>query len=310
MFEACQQQNHRKNAIGLIGLGQMGSGMAKNLALKATGPVYVYDLNDKAVQSLTKEYAHLKVAKDPADMAKQVSTVITMLPESSHVEKVYEAMMDYINEENILIDSSTIDSQAAKTLAEKVMQEKQALVFDAPVSGGTLGAEAGTLTFMVGAPSMESFTKIKPTLEWMGKNVVYCGSNGTGQIAKACNNMLLGISMMGVSEAMLLGTKKGMDPHLLAAIINTSTGRCWSSDTYNPYPGVIPTAPASRDYQGGFSNKLMAKDLKLAMKAAKDCDVSPPLGSMASQMYDKLAKDNEFGTLDFSSIFKFLSTHK
>lgn len=171
---------------------------------------------------------------------------------------------------------------------------------------GTVGAEAGTLTFMVGAPSVADFEHIKPTLSMMGRNVVYCGANGTGQIAKLCNNMLLAISMIGVSEAMLLGTRLGMDPKLLGGIINTSSGRCWSSDTYNPHPGVIPNAPAGRDYKGGFSNKLMAKDLRLAMKAALDSHTNPVLGTTAAQLYNQLANAEDFGTLDFSSVYKWM----
>lgn len=157
---------------------------------------------------------------------------------------------------------------------------------------------------MVGAPSEESFNKIKPTLSMMGRNVVYCGANGTGQVAKLCNNMLLAISMIGVSEAMMLGVRLGMDPKLLANIINSSSGRCWSSETYNPHPGVLPNAPASRDYQGGFANKLMAKDLRLAMKAAMDSETNPILGTVAAQVYGDLSSTKEFGTLDFSSVYK------
>lgn len=161
---------------------------------------------------------------------------------------------------------------------------------------------------MVGAPSTESFEKIKPTLALMGRNVVYCGANGTGQVAKLCNNMLLAISMIGVSEAMLLGARLGMDPLLLASIINSSSGRCWSSDTNNPHPGVLPNAPASRDYQGGFSTKLMAKDLRLAMKAASDSNTNPVLGSISAQIYNDLATLGDYGTLDFSSVYKVFFT--
>ncbi|KAI8971201.1 3-hydroxyisobutyrate dehydrogenase [Pilobolus umbonatus] len=282
--------------------------MAKNLALKGTS-VYIYDMNSTAVTQLTQEYPQLKAASSLSELAEHASTVITMLPESSHVESVYKTLLPYITKDSIMIDSSTIDATVAKDIAQEVLK-KDGLALDAPVSGGTLGANAGTLTFMVGAPSMDAFDQVKPVLEWMGKNVVYCGPNGSGQIAKLCNNMLLGISMIGVSETMLLGTRLGMDPHLLASILNTSTGRCWSSDTYNPYPGVIPTAPASREYQGGFSNKLMAKDLRLAMKAAGYSESDPELGTMAAKMYDHLSNHKEFGSLDFSSVFKWMSDKK
>lgn len=277
--------------------------MAKNLALKATSTVYVYDLNEAAVKRISAEYPHVKSVRSPAELAEYSSTVITMLPESAHVESVYEALLPSVDSTSLLVDSSTIDASVSRAVAEKVAA-KGGLAFDAPVSGGTLGADAGTLTFMVGAPTTEAFDLIKPTLSLMGKNVIYCGTNGSGQVAKLCNNMLLGISMIGVSEAMNLGTKLGMDPKLLASILNTSTGRCWSSDTYNPYPGVIPTAPASREYTGGFSNKLMAKDLRLAMKAAEGCQTKPELGTMASDIYQKLSTTKDFDSLDFSSVFK------
>jgi 3-hydroxyisobutyrate dehydrogenase len=277
--------------------------MAKNLAMKSTKPVYIYDINQKAIERLTSEFPQLKPAKDPQEIARQASTIITMLPETSHVEKVYADILNEVDTSHLLVDSSTIDAQAARELAKR-FATKGTLFFDAPVSGGVGGAQAGTLTFMVGSPSTEAFEKIKPVLSWMGKNVTYCGASGAGQIAKVCNNMLLSIHMIGVSEALLLGTKLGMDPKLLTSILNTSTGKCWSSEVSNPYPGVIPTAPASRGYQDGFSNKLMAKDLRLAMKAASDCGVTPELGTMSSKVFQTLASDKEYDSLDFSSVFK------
>jgi len=171
---------------------------------------------------------------------------------------------------------------------------------DAPVSGGTGGAEGGTLTFMVGAdPTL--FERIKPLLAQMGRNIVHCGGVGTGQVAKICNNMLLGISMIGVAEAMNLGVALGIDPKVLAGIINTSSGRCWSSDTYNPYPGVLEKAPASRGYTGGFGTDLMLKDLGLATDAARQAKQSVVLGAAAQQLY-QLASSSGAGALDFSAI--------
>ncbi|KAI9321562.1 3-hydroxyisobutyrate dehydrogenase [Dichotomocladium elegans] len=282
----------------------MGTGMAKNLALKAKDGLFVYDINPASVERFIQTYPQAKAVSGPAEMAAKASTVVTMLPEASHVEKVYNEMMDSIDEESMLVDSSTIDAEMARRLAEQVMKAKKATAFDAPVSGGVVGADAGTLTFMVGAPSTHAFDRVKDTLALMGRNVVYCGQNGTGQVAKLCNNMLLAVHMIGVSEAMLLGTRMGMDPKLLASIINSSTGRCWSSETNNPCPGVIPTAPASRDYQGGFSTRLMAKDLRLAMKAASDSDTHPVFGSMATKIYNDLATKDDYGNLDFSSVYK------
>jgi 3-hydroxyisobutyrate dehydrogenase len=175
---------------------------------------------------------------------------------------------------------------------------------DAPVSGGTGGAEAGTLTFMVGAEP-QLFERIKPLLGHMGKNIVHCGGAGTGQVAKICNNMLLGISMVGVAEAMNLGVSLGIDPKVLAGIINTSSGRCWSSDTYNPYPGVLPNAPASRGYTGGFGTDLMLKDLGLATDAAKQAKASVVMGATAQQLYQLLSSQGAGGQ-DFSAIINLL----
>ncbi|KAI8086129.1 3-hydroxyisobutyrate dehydrogenase [Halteromyces radiatus] len=280
--------------------------MAKNLAEKSTGKVVVYDMNVAAVQSIVNKYPHVEAARTAEEVAEKASTVMTMLPASMHVEQVYKGLETVVGKDHMLIDSSTIEAQVAQDVAERMMA-KQALAFDAPVSGGTVGADKGTLTFMVGAPSQEAFEKTRPILSLMGKNVVYCGKNGTGQVAKLCNNMLLGISMVGVAETMLLGAKLGMDPLLLASIINNSTGRCWSSDSNNPYPGAVPGTPSGRGYQGGFSNKLMAKDLGLAMKAAESAQAHPTLGTMAAQIYAQLSNTKDFETLDFSSVYKWLA---
>ncbi|KAI9258197.1 3-hydroxyisobutyrate dehydrogenase [Phascolomyces articulosus] len=277
--------------------------MAKNLAAKTQGDLLVYDVNKAAVEKFIEQYPKAKPAESPADLADKASTVITMLPEAAHVQSVYASLIDAIDQESLLIDSSTIDAESARSLAKQVT-ERKATPFDAPVSGGAVGAENGTLTFMVGAPTEQDFEKIKPTLALMGRNSIHCGANGTGQVAKLCNNMLLAVSMIGVSEALLLAGRLGMDPKLLGAIINNSTGRCWSSDTNNPHPGVIPTAPANRDYAGGFANKLMAKDLRLAMKAAFDSGTTPILGTTAAQIYNDLSTMNDYGTLDFSSVYK------
>ncbi|CDH57833.1 3-hydroxyisobutyrate mitochondrial [Lichtheimia corymbifera JMRC:FSU:9682] len=286
----------------------MGTGMGKNLALKTKpGTLLVYDVNKAAVERFVDTFPQAKAVSDPGEMAEKAGTVVTMLPEATHVEQAHKALWDALDESSLLVDSSTIAAEEARRLATKVMDAKKGTAFDAPVSGGAVGADAGTLTFMVGGPSAEAVEKIKPTLSLMGRNVVYCGQNGTGQVAKLCNNMLLAISMAGVSEAMLLGARLGMDPLLLGSIINNSTGRCWSSDTNNPHPGVVPTAPASRDYQGGFSTHLMAKDLRLAMKSAEDSATNPVLGTMAAKMFNDLAKTDEYGKLDFSSVYKWMT---
>ncbi|NIF15255.1 3-hydroxyisobutyrate dehydrogenase, partial [Burkholderia sp. Ax-1735] len=200
-----------------------------------------------------------------------------------------------------LIDCSTIDPGTVRAVAEAAAQRDFPLA-DAPVSGGTGGAQAGTLTFMVGADAA-LFERIRPVLLDMGKNVVQCGGTGTGQIAKICNNLLLGISMMGVSEAMALGAALGIDPAVLAGIINTSTGRCWSSDAYNPYPGVSDTAPAARGYAGGFAANLMLKDLGLATEAARSAHQPVWMGALAQQLYQSMSQQG-LGTLDFSACVK------
>ena len=178
---------------------------------------------------------------------------------------------------------------------------------DAPVSGGVGGAEAGTLTFMVGG-SAAAFARVQPLLAKMGKNIVHCGDAGTGQVAKVCNNVVLGMSMAAVAEGMSLGVKLGMDPVKLAGIINTSSGRCWSSDTYNPCPGVMATAPASRGYTGGFGTALMHKDMGLATDAARAAGQYMPLAELTQQLYAQVMAEGNSGK-DFSYIYEFLNKH-
>jgi 3-hydroxyisobutyrate dehydrogenase len=225
-----------------------------------------------------------------------------MLPSSPHVRSVYlgeDGVLAGARSGVPLIDSSTIDPHTAREVAAAASKGGNPMA-DAPVSGGTGGAEAGTLTFMVGADS-DLFECIKPTLARMGKNIVHCGAAGTGQVAKICNNLLLGISMIGVAEAMNLGAALGIDPKVLAGIINTSSGRCWSSDTYNPYPGVLDSAPAARGYTGGFGTDLMLKDLGLAADAARQARQPVAMGAMAQQLY-QLWSSQGAGAQDFSSI--------
>ncbi|KAF0461420.1 3-hydroxyisobutyrate dehydrogenase [Gigaspora margarita] len=245
----------------------------------------------------------------PSDVAKRASVVITMLPSSPHVKDVYlgkDGLIEGLDEQNFFIDSSTIDQSVSKNVALQIIN-KGARQVDAPVSGGVVGAEAATLTFMVGASTEADFLRSKPYLEFMGKNIVRCGDLGTGQIAKICNNMLLAISMIGVSEAMNLGIKLGIDSQLLANILNTSSGRCWSSDTYNPCPGIMPNVPSSNDYEGGFGNTLIAKDMRLAVNAANEIQATIILGAVAQQIYNSLSKTPGYEKKDFSSIYKWLN---
>jgi 3-hydroxyisobutyrate dehydrogenase len=285
--------------IGFIGLGNMGAPMALNL-LKAGHAVNVFDLNAQAVQAIVD--AGAKAPGSPKAAVTDVECVITMLPTAAHVRTVLtadEGVLAGIAQGVPIIDSSTIDPANVKAFAEMAAQHGNTFV-DAPVSGGTGGAVAGTLTFMVGG-SPGVYDQVKPVLSAMGKNIVHCGDTSTGQVAKICNNLVLGITMAGVAEAMSLGEALGADPNVLAGIINASTGRCWSSDTYNPFPGVIETAPSSRGYTGGFGTDLMLKDLGLATDAAKLARQPVYLGALAQQLYQTMSAKGA-GRLDFSAV--------
>ena len=285
--------------IAFIGLGNMGAPMARNL-IKAGHQLNLFDLN----KTVLAELAELggQISSSPRDAAQQSDMVITMLPAAAHVRGVYlseDGVLAGVRKGTPVVDCSTIDPQTARDVS--VAAAKQGVdLADAPVSGGTGGAAAGTLTFMVGA-SDELFATLQPVLAQMGRNIVHCGAVGTGQIAKICNNLLLGISMVGVSEAMALGNALGIDTKVLAGIINSSTGRCWSSDTYNPWPGIIETAPASRGYTGGFGAELMLKDLGLATEAARQAHQPVILGAVAQQLYQAMSLRGEGGK-DFSAI--------
>ncbi len=287
--------------IAFIGLGNMGGPMAANL-LKAGHALTVFDLDRGAVEAAV--HAGASAAASPREAAAGARLVITMLPAAQHVRSVYleaDGVLAGARPGTTLIDCSTIDPATARAVADAAARQDSPFA-DAPVSGGTGGAQAGTLTFMVGAGD-DVFERIRPVLLDMGKNVVHCGALGTGQVAKICNNLLLGISMMGVSEAMALGVSLGIDPAVLAGIINTSTGRCWSSDTYNPYPGVLPAAPAARGYAGGFAANLMLKDLGLATEAARHARQPLWMGALAQQLYQSMSQQG-LGTLDFSACVK------
>ncbi|SCU75787.1 putative 3-hydroxyisobutyrate dehydrogenase, mitochondrial [Cupriavidus necator] len=287
--------------IAFIGLGNMGAPMAANL-LKAGHALTVFDLDQNAVEGAVG--AGARAAASPREAAAEAELVITMLPAAAHVRTVYlgeHGVLAGVRPGVPLIDSSTIDPPTVRAVAEAAALQGNPMA-DAPVSGGTGGAQAGTLTFMVGAAG-ELFEHIKPVLLGMGKNVVHCGGLGMGQVAKICNNLLLGISMMGVSEAMALGAALGIDAGVLAGIINTSTGRCWSSETYNPYPGVLPGAPAARGYTGGFAADLMLKDLGLATEAARQARQPLWLGALAQQLYQSMSQQG-LGQLDFSACVK------
>ena len=288
--------------IGFLGLGNMGSPMASNL-LKAGHQLSVFDLSSNAVAELAEKGAQGCATVD-ALVAAAPDVLISMLPAAAHVKGVYlgeDGLIAQLTKPTYLIDCSTIDPHSAREVAKAAKEAGHAMV-DAPVSGGTAGAQAATLTFMVGGAT-EDLEHIKPILQAMGKNITHCGDSGNGQVAKVANNMLLGISMVGVAEAMALGVSLGMDAKTLAGIINTSSGRCWSSEINNPYPDVLENVPASRGYTGGFGSDLMLKDLGLATEAARLAKQPVMMGAAAQQLYQAFSLQGN-GNLDFSAIIK------
>jgi 3-hydroxyisobutyrate dehydrogenase len=238
--------------------------------------------------------------------AAKADAIITMLPAGEHVREVYGregSVIAAVAPGTLLIDSSTIDVATAREVAAAAAGKGLAMV-DAPVSGGVAGAEAGTLTFMVGGPDA-AFARARPILEAMGRTVVHAGAAGTGQAAKICNNMILGVSMIAVSEAFLLAEKLGLDAQRLFDIASKSSGQCWSMTSYCPVPGPVPTSPANRGYQAGFTAAMMLKDLKLAQDAARDTQAVTPLGAAAAELYEKFTGRGD-GVKDFSGIVEFL----
>lgn len=287
--------------IGFIGLGNMGAPMVANL-LKARQTVIVRDLNPSAVD--TAVAAGAIAAASPKAVAAQAELVITALPSPRHVKHVYlaeDGILAGAGQGTLLVDCSTVDQHTARELASAAAACGLQMA-DAPISGGTLGAQAGTLTFMVGAEA-DLFDRIAPALKHMGRNVIHCGGPGSGQAVKICNNLLLAISMIGTSEVMTLGVKLGVDPNVLASAINTSSGRCFSSDTYNPWPGVSPDAPASHDYAPGGTADILLKDIGFAVEAAHEVKQPLMLGAIAQQLYQLLASRG-LGQRDLSSIIK------
>jgi len=279
----------------------MGAPMAINL-VKAGHSVRAFDLSSAALQKVVEQGG--TGCEAAVDAVQDVELLITMLPAGKHVEAVLQkedALFDRLSPGTLVIDTSTIDAQTSRDLAAAAAERKLAFI-DAPVSGGTAGAAAGTLTFMVGG-SNGDFDQALPILQCMGKNILHAGPSGAGQVTKACNNMLLAILMAGTAEALSMGVANGLDPKVLSGIMAQSSGRNWALELYNPYPGVQEGVPASRDYQGGFMVDLMTKDLELAAKTALATRSSTPLGSMALSLY-RLQQGQGKGQLDFSSIIQ------
>ena len=288
--------------IGFIGLGNMGLPMSLNLR-KAGHSVAGFDVSAAAIEKLVAGGG--AAADGIKTAAANVDAVITMLPSGSEVREVYlnAGVLDAVRNDTLVIDCSTIDVDSAR-LVSAAANEKGLAMLDAPVSGGVAGAQAATLTFMVGG-SEQAFARAKPLLEAMGKTIVHAGPSGNGQAAKICNNMVLGISMIAVSEAFVLAERLGLDAQKLFEISSKSSGQCWSLTSYCPVPGPVPTSPANRDYQPGFTAAMMLKDLRLAQEAARSAGASTPLGAEAAALYG-LYVGNGFGGRDFSGIIRFL----
>jgi 3-hydroxyisobutyrate dehydrogenase len=287
--------------FAFIGLGNMGAGMAANLA-RSGAEVAAFDISAAALEKARA--AGCAVAASAAEAVKGADAVVTMLPAGQHVRLVYhDEVAPNAKKGALLIDCSTIDIDSTRRVAESA--EKLGFRFaDAPVSGGVAAAEAGTLAFMVGCADAD-FAEVEATLKPMAKAVIHAGGTGAGQSAKICNNMLLGVSMLGVAEAFALAEKLGLAPERFFEIASASSGQCWSLTSYSPWPGLVPTAPANRGYEGGFHTALMLKDLKLAQAAAAQVGATTPMGAQAEALY-ALFDNLGFGGKDFSAVLQLM----
>jgi 3-hydroxyisobutyrate dehydrogenase len=289
--------------IGFIGLGNMGLPMAQNL-VKAGHQVEGFDLSGSQVDKLVATGG--AAAASVKNAAARADIIITMLPAGQHVRDVYRdatGILACAQEGTLLIDSSTIDVTTAREVAQAAADRGMPML-DAPVSGGVGGATAGTLTFMVGGGE-QAFAKAKPILEAMGKTIVHAGGAGNGQAAKICNNMILGVSMIAVSEAFVLAERLGLDHQKLFDIASKSSGQCWSMTSYCPVPGLVPASPANRDYQAGFTAAMMLKDLRLAQDAARASGAATPLGAEAAALYGLFCAHGH-AAQDFSGVIRFV----
>lgn len=289
------------STIAFIGLGNMGAGMAANL-VKAGHDVLAFDLSAKALDKARA--AGCKTASSAADAVAGAETVITMLPAGAHVRSVWaESVIPNARAGALVIDCSTIDVDSARAVATQA-RAAGLRAADAPVSGGIMAAEAGTLAFMVGCEA-DQFAAVEAVLTPMARAVIHAGDAGAGQAAKICNNMLLGISMIGTCEAFALAEKLGLDPVRFFDIASKSSGQCWSLTSYSPWPGPVPSAPSNRKYEGGFLTSLMSKDLKLAQEAAAKAGATTPLGSEAQAIY-ALFEGLGYGQKDFSAVLQMM----
>ncbi|KAF9532359.1 3-hydroxyisobutyrate dehydrogenase [Crepidotus variabilis] len=315
----------RPTSTSFIGLGRMGYQMALNLFSKQhlnanEASFIVCDAVPEAAQAFCSEFtsqypeAQISIASTPAEAAFASSKIITMLPSSPQVKSVYnESIIPTLRKlhatssaDTLCIDSTTLDVSVAREVAASVV-DTGAQMIDAPVSGGVSGAKAGTLSFLVGGTE-ECFIQAQPVLSLMGGRIIHCGPSGAGLAAKICNNLVLGVEQIVVAEAMLLGQSLGLNPAVLASVINSSTGGCWSSSTNNPVPSALPdkSPPCERDYEGGFATVLMLKDMGLASHVAEQYKSPLPLGEAAKEIYEEVAKTPDLANKDFSAVYRFL----
>ncbi len=286
--------------IAFIGLGNMGGPMAVNLT-KAGHQVKGFDLAEASRRQAQDD--GVAIAPSATEAVADADVVITMLPAGKHVIAVWTDILPHVKAGALVVDCSTVDVESARK-AHEMAQARGLLSLDAPVSGGVGGAKGATLTFMAGG-SDEAFAKAQPILAQMGKRVVHCGGSGAGQAAKICNNMILGVSMIGVAEAFVLAEKLGLSHQALFDVASTSSGQCWSLTTYCPVPGPVPTSPANNDYKPGFAAALMLKDLRLSQDAARSAGAETPMGAEAEKLYELFNESGHEG-VDFSGIINFL----
>ncbi|KUJ16277.1 3-hydroxyisobutyrate dehydrogenase-like protein [Mollisia scopiformis] len=310
----------RQAQWGFIGLGQMGYNMARNLQAKlpSSDTMKVYDINPAMVERFANDTkaltsgAAVEAVANVRDAAEDSETTITVLPEPSHVKNVFGHILKpplseshVSNPDRLFIDCSTIDPASSREVANAVHSTEQGRFVDAPMSGGVVGATAGTLTFMLGAPD-SLVSRVEPILLMMGKKVLHCGAQGAGLSGKLANNYLLAINNIATAEAMNLGMKWGLDPMVLGNLINISTGKCWPSSVNNPVKGVVDGSPASRDFQGGFGLSLMKKDLGLAIIAAAEAGAKLELGDRAKEVYEAAEQREDCKGRDFSVVYRYL----
>lgn len=281
----------KRMKIGFIGLGNMGAPMARNL-VEAGFELTGFDISSSS--------DGIKTSKSAISAVKDAEIVISMLPNGEALRDVASEILPVVSENSVLLDCSTVDVASARAVAEQALARGISML-DAPVSGGIGGAQAGTLTFMVGGTE-DAFKRATPLFDVMGQKAVHCGPVGSGQAAKICNNMILGITMIGTCEAFALADKLGLDRQKMFDIVSTSSGYSWSMNAYCPAPGIGPSSPADNDYQPGFAAALMLKDLMLSQAAAQSSDADTPLGAAATEIYRAFVEDEGKGALDFSAM--------